>query len=78
MTTTLDADALRAELAGLQKARWGGALTVKYQANGVTRETTYKSDRELAAAITDLLGQLAEVEGLRPPRSFVVHSSKGW
>jgi hypothetical protein len=32
MTTVLDAEALRAELAGLAtRARWGGALIVSYQ-----------------------------------------------
>ena len=74
----LDADALRAELAQLRRARWGGANTITYQANGVTRTVTYKTDRELAAALTDLERRLAEAEGLAPPRSFRVFSTKGW
>jgi hypothetical protein len=78
MTTTFDAAALRAELSALQRARWGGALTVSYMAQGITRTVTYKRDSEMATAITDLEGKLAGAEGRLVPREFLVYSSKGW
>lgn len=51
---------------------------MKYLANGVTREVTYKRDSEMAAAITDLEAKLAEVEGRLAPRTMQIYSSKGW
>jgi hypothetical protein len=47
-------------------------------ANGITRTVAFKSDLEMAAAIQDVEAKLAQAEGLAPPRSFVIHSSKGW
>ncbi len=78
MTTTVDVATLRADLEQLQRARWGGTNTVTYQGNGTSRSVTYKTDAQMAAALTDLSAKLAEAEGVLQPRSFQVFSSKGW
>ncbi len=69
---------LRSDLAFLQSARRSGTSTVTYNGNGVSRTVTYKSDRELQAAIADLLQRIAELEGTGRPRNIVVRAQRGW
>ena len=69
---------LKADLASLQRARRMGVSTVTYNGNGVTRTVNYKSDREMQAAIADLLQRIAELEGTGKPRNIVVRGLRGW
>jgi hypothetical protein len=62
----------------LQSARRSGTSTVTYNGNGVSRTVTYKSDRELQAAIADLLERIAELEGTGRPHNIVVRAQRGW
>jgi hypothetical protein len=69
---------LEKQLKALQQARWAGTLTTTYQANGVNRSVTYKSDREMAAAITDLEQRIAAMAGTGRPMNVTVRSLRGW
>jgi hypothetical protein len=74
----LTLDELKDELAGLQKARRSGALSVRYQANGVLRETTYRRDQELQAAIAALQAEIDALQNVGAPRNIVVRGNRGW
>lgn len=69
-------DELTIQLDKLRKARASGILTVSYLGNGVSRSVTWKSDRELNAAIQDLERRIAAVQGGNN-RTIRVTSSKG-
>jgi len=71
-------DDLKAELAGLQKARRSGALTVVYKANGTERSITYRRDSELQAAIAALQAEIDALELRGAPRNIVVRGRRGW
>lgn len=53
-------------------------LNSPVQANGVTREITYRRDSELQAAIADLESRIAELEGWGRPRNIPVRGVRGW
>ena len=69
-------DELTIQLDKLRTARASGILTVSYLGNGVSRSVTWKSDRELNAAIQDLERRIAAVQGGNN-RTIRVTSSKG-
>ena len=69
---------LKDQLGKLQQARWSGALSTKYQANGVTREVQFRRDSELQQAINDLQQRIEELEGIGRPMNVVVRGRRGW
>lgn len=70
--TTLE---LWAALAALQKARVEGVRRARYSGNGVERETEFRTDAELAAAIADIEKRLA---GPRRMQTVIIRPTKGW
>jgi hypothetical protein len=50
---------LTGQLEQLRKARVSGVSAITYMANGISRSMTYKSDKELDAAIQDLERRIA-------------------
>jgi hypothetical protein len=70
------ADDLLLQLDKLRKARASGILTVTYLGNGTSRSVTWKSDRELNAAIQDLERRIAAMQSGNN-RTIRVSSSKG-
>ena len=56
----------------LRAARFKGVKTVKYEG----KEVSYKSDDEMAAALSALNGEIAALEGRRP-RARLASASKG-
>jgi hypothetical protein len=70
MATVAD---LQAQLDGLRALRAGGEKRTKFR----DRETEYRSDAELVAAIADIEKQIAALQGVRPIHTVRVSSSKG-
>lgn len=66
---------LLAALAVLQKARVEGVRRARYSGNGVERETEFRTDAELAAAIADIEKRLA---GPRRMQTVIIRPTKGW
>jgi hypothetical protein len=71
----LDAQAL---LKALYEARANAALEIEYSDNGVSRRVRYRSDADLARAISAIEASIASAAGA--PRVSVVNirSEKGW
>jgi len=69
---------LKAQLVALQSARWSGTLSVSYQANGITRTVSYKTDAQMASAIADLEQRIRILEGRNLPRNIAVRGRSGW
>jgi hypothetical protein len=67
---------LQSQLTQLQKARTSGMSVISYATNGVQRSLTFKSDKELLAAIQDLERRIAELQ-YGSQRIVHVASSKG-
>jgi hypothetical protein len=69
-------EGLQSQIDRLNTARANGASVVTYLANGASRSVTYKSDREMNAAVQDLQRRLAALQaGAR--RVTYVDTSKG-
>jgi hypothetical protein len=51
---------------------------VSYQANGITRAVSYKTDAQIASAIADLEQRIRNLEGSRLPRNIAVRGRRGW
>lgn len=68
-----DLATLQARLETLKNARGSGALTVSYQGKSVT----YRSDRELLAAIGSLQAEIDAAQGVARVRNVAVRST-GW
>ncbi|XWN32175.1 MAG: hypothetical protein ROR55_03400 [Devosia sp.] len=66
------AEELQGRLEALRRIRATGARSVTY-ADG--REITFRSDKDLVAAIDDLENQIA---GRTLPRFINIRSTKGW
>ena len=73
-----DVDELRAKLTALRSARYGGVRKVRFHNAGEERETEFKSDAEMAAAVLALERDIALLEGTSSTRTLIVRSSKGW
>lgn len=73
-----DVDQLRANLSALKAARYGGVRKVRFMNGGEERETEFKTDAEMAAAIRALELDIATLEGTTGTRTVVVRSTKGW
>ena len=73
-----DVDELRSALSALRSARYGGVRKVRFHSAGEERETEFKSDAEMAAAILALERDIALLEGTSSNRTVIVRSSKGW
>lgn len=58
----------------LRKSRASGVMEVEDQ-NG--ERVRYKSDQQMAAALSDLDRQIAEIQGRATPSSFHFQTSKG-
>jgi hypothetical protein len=71
-----DLATLQGQLDALNSARAKGISVVSYQANGVARSVTYKSDREMNAAAQDLQRRIAAMTG-GGGRVTYVGTSKG-
>lgn len=69
-----DIATLLRQLEELKDARRTGARRIRF----ADRETEYRSDAELAAAIANLERELAAEQGLARPTSIVIRSNKGW
>ena len=67
---------LQSQLDKLNAARATGMLSVEYLANGVSRKISYKTDREMNAAVQDLQRRIAALQG-NTSRTVVVTTSKG-
>lgn len=74
----MNPDQLRANLTALKAARYGGVRKVRFHNAGEERETEFKSDAEMAAAILALERDIAFLEGAPGTRTMIVRSSKGW
>ncbi len=67
-------DELQARLDALRAARATGTLTIR---TADARTVTYKSDKEMAAAIGDLLNQINEMTGATVTRFVRVGQTFG-
>lgn len=65
---------MREQLARLRKSRASGASKVVFR----DRETWFKSDAEMAAAIRDLEERIARAEGTTRPTIINVRNLGGW
>ena len=57
----------------LESARYQGVLTVRHNEKWIT----YKSDKEMASALSALNKKIAVLEGRRPPRVVLTYARKG-
>lgn len=57
----------------LERARFSGHRTVRFG----DREVTYRTDGEMAAALSDLERQIGAASGTTPIRMIRISSSKG-
>ena len=69
---------LQADLTGLKSARASGALSVRYLAQGVLREVTYRRDADLQAAIAALQAEIDALTFEGRPMNVVVRGRRGW
>ena len=51
---------------------------MSYQANGITRTVSYKTDAQMASAIADLEQRIRILEGRNLPRNIAVRGRSGW
>ncbi|MEM7211369.1 MAG: hypothetical protein AAF479_05635 [Pseudomonadota bacterium] len=58
---------------GLREALYSGALTVKHS----DLEVTYRSTRQIQAALYDCERQIEKLGGGGPPRAITISTSKG-
>ena len=63
-----------ARLEALKRARYSGVMTVQFGEEKIT----YRSDKELLAAISALEAEIAEAEGAARPKNLTVISNKGY
>ena len=75
---TMTRDEMLVLLAKLKTVRRTGTLEVRYTDGNVSREVRYRSDKELAAAIRDLEGEIAGLDGKPGVSAVYVRSEKGW
>lgn len=68
---------LLAQRADLVSARNSGALRTTFKSGGSERTTEYKSDAEMAAALSALDDEIARLSGTRKS-SFRLSLSKGY
>lgn len=74
MTET--AESLGLQLAKLRLARASGVRRIEVRAAGGTRLIEYKTDAQMAAAISDLERRIAAMTA-KPIRTFLPFTSKG-
>jgi hypothetical protein len=68
---------LQAQLETLNAARASGVTTTSYEANGVRRLVTWKSDIEMRNAQMDLERRIAALKAGGPRRTVLIATSKG-
>jgi hypothetical protein len=69
---------LQAQLETLNAARASGVTTTSYEANGVRRLVTWKSDIEMRNAQWDLMQRIAALQTDEPRRRVLVATTKGF
>lgn len=74
MTTVAE---LQAQRVALVAARNSGALRTTFKSGGTERTTEYKSNSEMAAALSALDAEIARLSGTRKS-SFRISLSKGF
>ncbi|EAQ35755.1 hypothetical protein NB311A_05043 [Nitrobacter sp. Nb-311A] len=72
----MSVDVLQAQLETLRKARASGVRRVEVRSADSTQIAEYKSDAEMAAAISDLERRIAAMTNTRV-RTFMPFTSKG-
>lgn len=76
MTETVEE--LQAQLIALNKSRANGVTSTSYEANGVRRTVSWKSDIEMRGAQMDLQQRIAALQAGGFQRTVVISTNKGF